>query len=398
MDFIGKLKTDRNFLIKTIAIVFGVIFLPYITIPLLIIFWAYRYITNNNDKFKHLSRPITLQWFVVVLSLLFTLVGLSESFLSFIAGALFSFLISPVSDKIISEKFHKSITFGNKATMLVVLFFAFFLSFPKNDTVASTVANVQPVKENVQKDLSISQTSPTLSQTQPAISPSQMIFDYSVLRVVDGDTIVVTKDNKEEKVRLIGVDTPETVDPRKDVQCFGKESSDYLTKLLTNKKIAMEADTTQDNLDKYGRSLRYIYLEDKTLVNKAIIEQGYGFEYTYNVPYKYQTEFKDAQKYAETNKLGLWADNMCNIVTNTTHPSTLSTSPVTSDNTTVTTSNVTTPTKAPTTTTSSGGVVKKSTTGICHAPGTTYYNKTTNFTAFDSVQACLDSGGRLPKR
>jgi micrococcal nuclease len=134
---------------------------------------------------------------------------------------------------------------------------------------------------------------------------------YSVDRVVDGDTLVV-KDFKgvSYKVRMIGVNTPETVDPRKKVECFGKEASAFSKKMLSDKNVILEQDDSQSDKDKYGRLLRYVYL-DGVLVNKMIIENGFGYEYTYNTPYKFQKEFKDAQKRAEINKVGLWADGVC---------------------------------------------------------------------------------------
>ena len=133
----------------------------------------------------------------------------------------------------------------------------------------------------------------------------------SVVRIIDGDTLILDINGKEESVRLIGVDTPEIKDPRKTVKCFGKEASQKAKELMENKKVKLEIDTTQNDRDKYNRLLRYVYLEDGTLVNKKLIKEGFGFEYTYQVPYKFQTEFKEAQKIAETNKIGLWADNAC---------------------------------------------------------------------------------------
>ncbi len=134
---------------------------------------------------------------------------------------------------------------------------------------------------------------------------------YSVVRVVDGDTLTV-KDFKgvSYKVRMIGVNTPETVDPRKKVECFGKEASAFSKKMLSDKNVILEQDDSQSDKDKYGRLLRYVYL-DGVLINKTIIESGFGYEYTYNTPYKFQKEFKDAQKRAEINKVGLWADGVC---------------------------------------------------------------------------------------
>lgn len=134
---------------------------------------------------------------------------------------------------------------------------------------------------------------------------------FEVVGVSDGDTISV-KDISGNifKVRLLGVNTPETVDPRKKVECFGKEASDFLKKNLYSKKVHLVSDESQGDFDKYKRLLRYVYLDD-ILINKVIIEQGYGYEYTYRLPYKFQKEFKEAQKEAEKNKLGLWADGVC---------------------------------------------------------------------------------------
>lgn len=134
---------------------------------------------------------------------------------------------------------------------------------------------------------------------------------YPVTHVIDGDTIQVVIDNKKETLRLIGIDTPETVDPRKPVQCFGKEASAKAKSLLSGKSVRLEADPTQGERDKYQRLLRYVFLENGTNFNKLMIAEGYAHEYTYNTPYKYQVEFKQAQKEAEANKRGLWADDAC---------------------------------------------------------------------------------------
>lgn len=105
-------------------------------------------------------------------------------------------------------------------------------------------------------------------------------------------------DGTRETIRLIGIDTPETVDPRKPVQCFGGEASNKAKELLSGKKVRIEKDSTQGDRDKYGRLLTYIYREDGLFFNKYMIEQGYAYEYTYDTPYKYQAEFKEAEKYA----------------------------------------------------------------------------------------------------
>jgi micrococcal nuclease len=139
---------------------------------------------------------------------------------------------------------------------------------------------------------------------------------YNVTKVVDGDTIVVSKvgenEKTEYKVRLIGVDTPEIVDPRKTVQCFAKEASDYSKKQLFGRQIYLQRDKTQDDVDKYGRWLRYVIFPDGTDYNLQLIADGYAYEYTYDKPYIHQTEFKKAQSQAKENLRGLWSPDSCN--------------------------------------------------------------------------------------
>ncbi len=142
-------------------------------------------------------------------------------------------------------------------------------------------------------------------------APSEKIYGTQVIKVVDGDTIDVSINGEAEKLRLIGINTPETVDPRRPVECFGKEASARAKEILTNKQVTLEYDPTQDKVDKYGRTLAYVILADGTNFNKKMIEDGYAYEYTYEKPYKYQTEFKAAQKRAEDNKRGLWGAGIC---------------------------------------------------------------------------------------
>jgi len=133
-------------------------------------------------------------------------------------------------------------------------------------------------------------------------------IDSVVTRVVDGDTVII---NSGEKVRLIGINTPETVDPKKQRECFGKEASDESKKILTGRTVHLETDPSQDLYDKYGRMLAYVFLQDGTNFNQLMIENGYGYEYTYDLPYVYQKDFKQAEIEAQKNKRGLWASGVC---------------------------------------------------------------------------------------
>ncbi|MFA7285386.1 MAG: thermonuclease family protein [Candidatus Paceibacterota bacterium] len=146
------------------------------------------------------------------------------------------------------------------------------------------------------------------------VAPTNTQQYYKVTRVVDGDTIDVDINGTIERIRMIGINTPETVDPRKPVECFGIEASNQAKSLLSNKSVKLESDSSQGDRDKYSRLLRYIFLEDGTNFGLKMIQTGYAYEYTYDSKYKYQTEYKNAQKQAEDTKAGLWGDK-CNGVT-----------------------------------------------------------------------------------
>lgn len=128
---------------------------------------------------------------------------------------------------------------------------------------------------------------------------------YRVTHVYDGDTILVDMDGALEKVRFIGVDTPETHDPDVGVQCFGPEASNYTTELLQDETVRLESDSTNSNRDRYDRLLRYVYAEDGTLVNESLIVQGYGFAYT-RFPFIKKDDFVTAETQARESDTGLW--------------------------------------------------------------------------------------------
>lgn len=134
-----------------------------------------------------------------------------------------------------------------------------------------------------------------------ATSSSSSISAYrTVIRVVDGDTIVL---DGNEKVRLIGVDTTESVHPSKPVEYFSKEASEFTRSMVEGKRVRLEYDWQRT--DKYGRTLAYIYLEGGTFVNLEIVRQGYGHAYT-KYPFKHMEEFRQAERQARENNRGLW--------------------------------------------------------------------------------------------
>ena len=128
---------------------------------------------------------------------------------------------------------------------------------------------------------------------------------YRVVEVYDGDTIAVESAGRIEAVRLIGVDTPEAHDPRKPVQCFSAEATDYSRKKLLGQFVRLEADFINANRDKYDRLLRYVYLPTGELHNQNLIEQGYGFAYTI-FPFQKLLSFYRAEVAASQATAGLW--------------------------------------------------------------------------------------------
>lgn len=201
--------------------------------------------------------------------------------------------------------------------IILVLFVFIGVTAPPKSTNNISVSQDQEVKgaSKQQAGVNLEDKSKEPEKASPIPASTSQTNLYTVTAVIDGDTIKVALGNEQETLRLIGIDTPETVDPRKPVQCFGKEASAKAKLLLSGKSVRLESDSTQGERDKYHRLLRYVFLEDGTSFNKLMISEGYAHEYTYNTPYKYQAEFKQAQKEAEANKRGLWAADACSTTT-----------------------------------------------------------------------------------
>lgn len=127
-----------------------------------------------------------------------------------------------------------------------------------------------------------------------------------VTKVVDGDTIVV---GDKDTIRLIGIDTPETVDPRRSVGCFGKEASNQMKNLLNGKVVVLDKDVS--DTDKYSRLLRYVYLpleNGQTLfVNDYLVREGFAKVLTYPPDVKFNEQLREAERYARENSNGLWS-------------------------------------------------------------------------------------------
>ncbi|MBD3251906.1 hypothetical protein GF380_05670 [Candidatus Uhrbacteria bacterium] len=134
-----------------------------------------------------------------------------------------------------------------------------------------------------------------------------------VTHVVDGDTIdVIMDDGLEARIRLLGVNTPETVDPRKTVECFGTEASNYAKEMLSGRRILLEADPQADERDRYGRLLRNVLLSDGTDVNALLVSAGYAYAYVrFPMDPERKVELTRLEQEAQIAKRGLWSPDAC---------------------------------------------------------------------------------------
>lgn len=130
---------------------------------------------------------------------------------------------------------------------------------------------------------------------------------YTITEVYDGDTIGIVMNGIPEKVRLIGIDTPETKDPRKPVQCYGPEASEFSHVTLEGAKIRLVADPLSSNRDRYDRLLRYVYLQDGRLYNQVLLQNGFARAYL-GFPFSKHGIFAESAHAAQENKVGLWAE------------------------------------------------------------------------------------------
>ena len=124
-----------------------------------------------------------------------------------------------------------------------------------------------------------------------------------VTRVVDGDTIEVDYKGSTVDIRLIGIDTPETVHPSEPVECFGPAASRFTTTSLTGETVRLEFDV--ERRDYYGRMLSYVWDEGK-LFNNTLVQRGFATVSTYPPNVKYVDRFTAAQNQAEGAGRGLW--------------------------------------------------------------------------------------------
>ncbi len=135
-------------------------------------------------------------------------------------------------------------------------------------------------------------------------------IESKVVRVVDGDTIVTLINGVDEKIRIVGINTPETVDPRRPVECFGEEASKKAKELLEDKDIILEDYLERD---KHGRVLAYIQVMDENDnydFGEKMISEGYAYSFK-SYPHDRLSFYNQLEKKAQTYKVGLWAEGVC---------------------------------------------------------------------------------------
>jgi len=145
------------------------------------------------------------------------------------------------------------------------------------------------------------------------IAPAgEVLENVRVERVVDGDTFKAVVDGELVSVRIIGIDTPETVKPGAPIDCFGPESSDFAKAVLTDVDVTLEFDDTQGRFDRFDRVLAHVWVPtangSQVLYGAEVVGQGYGFENQYgNKPTTWTSVLRELEEFAKSNDKGLWA-------------------------------------------------------------------------------------------
>jgi len=269
--------------------------------------------------------------FFVLIGLITLLGDLSTAILMMLWGM----MLTPIFWSIIERYLKKKIRLTNRIVLFVLAVFILASIAPYSketekliptevresaeyvltdlEATANNFQNTESIKKIVTEDLFPKNTEVTDVKVDSALTNLSSQETFSVVSVTDGDTLKVNINGAVETIRVIGINTPETVHPSKPVECFGREASAKAKELLTGTKVIISYDQSQGTRDKYDRLLAYITLADGRDFGETMLKEGFGYEYTYNIPYEKQSSYKAAQTYAQTSEIGLWADGACGV-------------------------------------------------------------------------------------
>ncbi|MFC4768752.1 thermonuclease family protein [Effusibacillus consociatus] len=194
---------------------------------------------------------------------------------------------------------------AKKAWLASLVAFILFFIGAVNDSEQPTekqTANVESKKEQVSAKPTAIDNTPQAQTSAPVVNPARL--KAKVLSVTDGDTFKINLNGKEETVRMILVDTPETKHPDKPVQPFGPEASKFSSELLTGKEVELEKDVSER--DKYGRLLFYVYVDGKS-VQEQLLEKGLARVAVYPPDVKYVDQYRAIQDKARKAGVGIWS-------------------------------------------------------------------------------------------
>ncbi len=188
-----------------------------------------------------------------------------------------------------------SLLFGGATILFLILFGATTDYTPKEEI-------VQPEIEKTDRGAALGETAEEFQSEEFASDTKETATELiKVTKVIDGDTIEI---EEGQRVRYIGIDTPETVHPNEPIECFGVEASNKNKELVLGKNVSLEKDVSET--DKYGRLLRYVWVGD-LMVNEYLVREGYAQSSTYPPDVKYQDRFVEAQRKAREESKGLWS-------------------------------------------------------------------------------------------
>lgn len=174
----------------------------------------------------------------------------------------------------------------------------------KRERTTKSKAHPTPTKAQTTrgKDEQRGDREPPASTPEPITEPVRY---YPVTQVVDGDTVKVARQG-ETTIRIIGIDTPETVDPNAPVECFGPEASARAQRLLGGQDVRLIFDPSQGRKDTYDRTLAYVVTRDGADFGRTMVRGGFAAEYTYDTAYRRQGSYRAAEQEARAANRGLW--------------------------------------------------------------------------------------------